>query len=61
MPRPFLIDLPAAKQRSDILKKVRDLLQRTATHCNTLQHVATHGNARQHTAAHGSTRQHTAT
>jgi len=29
-----------------------DLLQHTATHCNTLQHTATHCNTLQHTAAY---------
>ena len=37
------------------------MLQRTATHCNTLQHTATHRNTLQHTATHCNTLLHTAT
>jgi len=31
-----------------------DILQHTATHCNTLQHTATHCNTLQHTATNDS-------
>ena len=41
------------------------VVQRTATHCNTLQHTATHYNTLQHTATHYNTHcntlQHAAT
>ena len=37
------------------------VLQHTATHCNTLQHTATQCNTMQHTATHCNTLQHTAT
>ena len=35
-----------------IHRRILDVLQRTATHCNTLQHTATHCNTLQHTATH---------
>jgi len=34
------------------LPAARNILEHTATHCNTLQHTATHCNTLQHTATH---------
>ena len=44
---------------ADSLKK--DILQHTATQCNTMQYTATHCNTLQHTATHCNTLQHTTT
>jgi len=41
--------------------EVRNILQHTATHCNTLQHTAIHCNTLQQTAIHCNILQHTAT
>ena len=40
---------------------LKEILQHTTTHCNTLQHTARHCSTLQHTAAHCSTLQPTAT
>jgi len=64
VPHTFSKTLHTDLTHDTTLNRPSDVLQRTATHCNTLQHTATHCNTLQHTATrtHGiRLLQHTAT